>query len=214
VTTCARREDTVRYQRSRNCQLGKLASSPGEWRISELQSSECSRVQHSRSQLNTILNTNFRSWDFVRAAQLLSVAYLLSDRKTARAIMVHSTFQEARTVIARNRASSSVGASNSGRPPQISTADWLEELAVYGTARNLRDQELAYQLSLAIETLYLVRLALRQSDKPESSVEDDLVEALHRPSRANRRSSRQPLRLGFGIASASTRLRTPPRWAT
>jgi hypothetical protein len=85
---------------------------------------------------------------------------------------------------------------------------------VYGTARNLRDQELAYQLSLAIENLYLVRLALRQSDKPESSVEDDLVEALHRPSRANRRSSRQPLRLGFGIASASTRLRTPPRWAT
>jgi len=62
-----------------------------------------------------------------------------------------------------------VGASNSGQPPQIATADWLEELAVYGTARNLRDQELAYQLSLAIENLYLVRLALRQSDKPESS---------------------------------------------
>jgi hypothetical protein len=59
-----------------------------------------------------------------------------------------------------------VEASNSGQPPQIATADWLEELAVYGTARNLRDQELAYQLSLAIENLYLVRLALRQSDKP------------------------------------------------
>jgi hypothetical protein len=27
---------------------------------------------------------------------------------------------------------------------------------VYGTARNLRDQELAYQLSLAIENVYLV----------------------------------------------------------
>jgi hypothetical protein len=40
---------------------------------------------------------------------------------------------------------------------------------VYGTARNLRDQELAYQLSLAIENLYLVRLALRQGDKPKSS---------------------------------------------
>ncbi|HXM22958.1 MAG TPA: hypothetical protein VN948_16990 [Terriglobales bacterium] len=78
-------------------------------------------------------------------------------------------------LIARKRASggaqtfSPVGASNSGQPPQIATADWLEELAVYGTARNLRDQELAYQLSLAIENVYLVRLALRQGDKPESS---------------------------------------------
>jgi len=33
----------------------------------------------------------------------------------------------------------------------------------------LRDQELAYQLSLAIENVYLVRFALRQSDKPGSS---------------------------------------------
>jgi hypothetical protein len=40
---------------------------------------------------------------------------------------------------------------------------------VYGTSRNLRDQELAYRLSPVIENLYLVRLALRQSDKPESS---------------------------------------------
>ena len=70
-------------------------------------------------------------------------------------------------LIARNRASRGgpVGASNSGQPPQIATADWLEELAVYGTARNLRDQELAYQLSLAIENLYLVRLALRQREE-------------------------------------------------
>jgi hypothetical protein len=73
-------------------------------------------------------------------------------------------------LIARNRASGGgpVGASNSGQPPQIATADWLEELAVYGFTRNLRDQELAYQLSLAIENLYLVRLALRQSDKRRS----------------------------------------------
>jgi hypothetical protein len=77
-------------------------------------------------------------------------------------------------LIARNRASggaqsfSPVGASNSGLPPQIATADWLEELSVYGTARNLRDEELAYQLSLAIENVYLVRLALRRSDKRRS----------------------------------------------
>jgi hypothetical protein len=50
-------------------------------------------------------------------------------------------------------------------PSQIATADWLEELAVYGTARNLSDQELAYQLSLAIENLYLVRLALRKREE-------------------------------------------------
>jgi integrase len=83
--------------------------------------------------------------------------------------------QPGRGRIARNRASggaqsfSPVGASHSGQPPQLATADWLEELAVYGSARNLRDQELAYQLGLAIENAYLVRLALRQSDKPESS---------------------------------------------
>jgi hypothetical protein len=52
---------------------------------------------------------------------------------------------------------------------KIATADWLEELAVYGTARNLRDQELAYQLSLALENVYLVRLALQWSEKPEAS---------------------------------------------
>ena len=40
---------------------------------------------------------------------------------------------------------------------------------MYGTARNLRDQELAYQLSLAIEKAYLVRLALRWSDRLKSS---------------------------------------------
>jgi hypothetical protein len=55
------------------------------------------------------------------------------------------------------------GGSGSGRPLELTTADWLEELAVYGTARNLRDQELAYQLSLAIENLYLVHGALRQN---------------------------------------------------
>ena len=34
---------------------------------------------------------------------------------------------------------------------RMGIGNWLEELAVYGTARNLRDQELAYHLSLAIE---------------------------------------------------------------
>src|SRR6202049_3238535 len=53
--------------------------------------------------------------------------------------------------------------SGSGRPLELTTADWLEELAVYGTARNLRDQELAYQLSLVIENLYLVHWALRRN---------------------------------------------------
>ena len=50
--------------------------------------------------------------------------------------------------------------SGSGRPLELAIADWLEELAVYGTARNLRDQEVAYQLSLVVENLYLVRGAL------------------------------------------------------
>lgn len=59
--------------------------------------------------------------------------------------------------------------SGSGRPLELAIVDWLEELAVYGTARNLGAQELAYQLSLVIENAYLVRLALRQSDKPELS---------------------------------------------
>ena len=56
--------------------------------------------------------------------------------------------------------SQSLGGSGPRRPLELTTADWLEELAVYGTARNLRDQELAYQLSLVIENLYLVRGAL------------------------------------------------------
>jgi NMD protein affecting ribosome stability and mRNA decay len=33
----------------------------------------------------------------------------------------------------------------------VTLADWLEELAVYGTARNPLDLEIAHQLSLAIE---------------------------------------------------------------
>jgi hypothetical protein len=47
-----------------------------------------------------------------------------------------------------------------GKPTELALADWLEELAVYGTGRNPLDAEIAYQLSLAIENLYLVRLAL------------------------------------------------------
>ena len=47
-----------------------------------------------------------------------------------------------------------------GRPEALAIADWLEELAVYGSARNLLDSEIAYQLSLVVENLYLLRLAL------------------------------------------------------
>ena len=49
-----------------------------------------------------------------------------------------------------------------GRPASLATADWLEELALFGTARNVRDQEVAYQLAVAIENLYLARLVLRK----------------------------------------------------
>jgi hypothetical protein len=48
-----------------------------------------------------------------------------------------------------------------GKPEPLAAADWLEELAVYGTPRRICDQEIAYQLSLVIENWYLVRLALR-----------------------------------------------------
>jgi hypothetical protein len=41
----------------------------------------------------------------------------------------------------------------------LALVDWLEELAVYGTPRNPLDLEIAYQLSLAIENWYLVKLA-------------------------------------------------------
>jgi hypothetical protein len=53
--------------------------------------------------------------------------------------------------------------SGSARPLELALADWPEELAVFGTARNLRDQELAYQLSLIIENLYLVNGSLRRN---------------------------------------------------
>lgn len=39
-------------------------------------------------------------------------------------------------------------------------ADWLEELAVYGTARRPQSAETAYQLSVVIKNWYLVSLAL------------------------------------------------------
>lgn len=39
-------------------------------------------------------------------------------------------------------------------------ADWLEELAVYSTARRPQSAETAYQLSLVVKNLYLVSLAL------------------------------------------------------
>jgi hypothetical protein len=42
---------------------------------------------------------------------------------------------------------------------QVALADWLEELAVYGTARRFYDAETAQHLSQAINHLYLVKLA-------------------------------------------------------
>jgi hypothetical protein len=43
----------------------------------------------------------------------------------------------------------------------LALADWLEELAVYGTARRFQDAETAYHLSEAIKHWYLAALALR-----------------------------------------------------
>jgi hypothetical protein len=42
---------------------------------------------------------------------------------------------------------------------QVAVADWLEELAVYGTARRFYDAETAHHLSQAINHLYLIKLA-------------------------------------------------------
>jgi len=47
------------------------------------------------------------------------------------------------------------------KPAELTLADWLEDLAVYGTGRNPIDLEIGYQLSLAIKNRYLVREALR-----------------------------------------------------
>jgi hypothetical protein len=49
---------------------------------------------------------------------------------------------------------------HSGEPAPLALADWLEELAVFCTARHPRDSELANQMSLAVENCYLVCLAL------------------------------------------------------
>jgi hypothetical protein len=56
----------------------------------------------------------------------------------------HATYRDAVKNLGRG--------SGSGRPLELALADWLEELAVYGTARILRDQELAYQLSLVMSS--------------------------------------------------------------
>jgi len=48
------------------------------------------------------------------------------------------------------------------RQPALAMANWLEELAVFGAARNPLDAEISYQLSLVVENLYLVRLALNR----------------------------------------------------
>jgi hypothetical protein len=43
---------------------------------------------------------------------------------------------------------------------ELAAADWLEELAVYATARRFQDAETAFHLSQAIRYWYLVGLAL------------------------------------------------------
>jgi hypothetical protein len=42
---------------------------------------------------------------------------------------------------------------------ELALADWLEELAVYGTTTRFQDAETAQHLSQAINYLYLVKLA-------------------------------------------------------
>ena len=49
---------------------------------------------------------------------------------------------------------------HSGHPVQLAVADWLQELAVFGSPRHPIDAELAHHLSLAVENWYLVQLAL------------------------------------------------------
>jgi len=49
---------------------------------------------------------------------------------------------------------------------QLILADWLEELAVYGTATRFQDTETAYHLSQAIKHSYLVKLAIEHCAAP------------------------------------------------
>ena len=42
----------------------------------------------------------------------------------------------------------------------LALADWLEELAIYGTPRRFHDAETAHHLSQAIRHSYIVRLAI------------------------------------------------------
>lgn len=44
--------------------------------------------------------------------------------------------------------------------PELELADWLEELAVFGTPRRFQDAETAHHLSQAIKYWRLVKLAM------------------------------------------------------
>jgi hypothetical protein len=46
---------------------------------------------------------------------------------------------------------------------ELALADWLDELAVYGTPWRCHDAETAYHLSQVIKHWYLVKLAIEQS---------------------------------------------------
>ena len=44
--------------------------------------------------------------------------------------------------------------------PELALADWLKELAVFGTPRRFYDAETAHHLSQAIKYWHLVKLAI------------------------------------------------------
>lgn len=47
--------------------------------------------------------------------------------------------------------------------PALMLADWLQDLAVSGSAKRFQDAETAYHLSEAIKHNYLVQLAIRHT---------------------------------------------------
>ena len=46
--------------------------------------------------------------------------------------------------------------------PELALADWLEELAVFGTPRRFHDSETAHHLSQAIKYWRLVKFAIKK----------------------------------------------------
>jgi len=71
---------------------------------------------------------------------------------------------------------------------EIALAEWLEELAVFGTPRRFHNSETAHHLSEAIYHWYIVKLALesRQHFPRSAGVRRNRAEALKRRSRAQK----------------------------